>query len=1147
MSTKLSTVTTQYRRFTKNQVLTEGNLNEVVDFFDDQDRLTRICLSGVGVICGFNVAFDDAKNTISVSQGAGVTTDGDLFQLYNTNILGQKSIDLENKIYTHCKIYENTKAAYKPHFYDEAGKQLQLFELLTDEQKKLEKEPYFALQDFPSNTKFKITDAVTLLYLELYEKNSDLCVSLSCDNQGLEVIGNFRMLIVSKAVAAQINSHDSIHSKVDFTSLFHKLPDVKSNRIVIKPENFIHFEKMKETFTNGIFKNNVVDNLKNGYKLLLTELKMPVALNSIQNNLENIYNFSVINTPTDFQYRYDLLNDLVDTYNEIKLYLFSSNSSFCFPDIKAFPKHLMLGEIVKTSPCYQYRHAFYKSAVLSDENLGNCNDCGNKENFAVFAENTKIQPKIIAGNETTEIDICYGKNTDEQRVYNLIKRSVELLINYNTNYDFIKITPSLQHGNLGKKAIPFYSNVGDALIQSWDFDKTVLGKQRDNVSYHDALLNTKNPLQIHFDTNFYRIEGHQGRNFKEALHSIQKIRFENGLGFNVVVLAINATDFEKTKQEFTQYYLEKNHGYEHKAGVAPGGTFIMIYIDEEVPYYYDIARGPSLAGDFEKNTDGEPLTVINPVVADFTLPYMCCDDNNVSLALPTDKLCFDEKTPPFPFQVAPTGGFVKAKVRKGLNGGVTTNLFGAFVFDPNLVSAELIGKLISFTVNNFDTKCQISIYRKPKFDFESKVIDSGTNEITVEFSISVDNLDENKYDWDFGDGTAIFSTAKTSIKHTYKVDFETSEKYTFTATVEVNNKNCTSVVSHPVLLEYTAPKVSIEPTIFCRNDKNQYPFIIVPANANIKLTGEGVTKNAAGKAIFVAASVPAATNQVIVLVNDKPSNLVITLQDAPVARFTFIINRDLIVFNNNSDDAESYVWDIDGEIVEVKDKNSFQRPLSQFNKPAIKVSLTVKSKCGKTVDGPKTISIKKDFPVKNCLAEASLFIDASTKNFKKIKVTAAFKKFSDSVVKFILETENRFTEVQKSLPKYSNGSLNSNVPELFSKAYFDLISKTVELSNPLNANEIKVLQLLITLNTSLFYTILRCQDPNTLKEFQDQISGVLVSFDNLMLKFKDQKFNADTDGSLKKFLANMIDAFSKSDYIVAQITKQLDKLNTFLN
>ena len=56
MSAKLSTITTQYRRFTKNQVLTEGNLNEVVDFFDDQDRLSRIYLSGVGIVCGLHPA-----------------------------------------------------------------------------------------------------------------------------------------------------------------------------------------------------------------------------------------------------------------------------------------------------------------------------------------------------------------------------------------------------------------------------------------------------------------------------------------------------------------------------------------------------------------------------------------------------------------------------------------------------------------------------------------------------------------------------------------------------------------------------------------------------------------------------------------------------------------------------------------------------------------------------------------------------------------------------------------------------------------------------------------------------------------------------------------------------------------------------------
>ena len=105
MSAKLSTITTQYRRFTKNQVLTEGNLNEVVDFFDDQDRLSRIYLSGVGIVCGLYPAYDAVQNTISITQGTGITTDGDLFKLYQADVLGNKKIDFDSKTYTHCKFY----------------------------------------------------------------------------------------------------------------------------------------------------------------------------------------------------------------------------------------------------------------------------------------------------------------------------------------------------------------------------------------------------------------------------------------------------------------------------------------------------------------------------------------------------------------------------------------------------------------------------------------------------------------------------------------------------------------------------------------------------------------------------------------------------------------------------------------------------------------------------------------------------------------------------------------------------------------------------------------------------------------------------------------------------------------------------------
>ena len=101
MNAKLDNVTTQYRKFNVNQALTEGQLNEFIDYFEDQDRLSRTRLSGVGVVCGFESALDsdlqtkiltgkisqgeqpivENYTTIVITQGAGVTTDGDLITL----------------------------------------------------------------------------------------------------------------------------------------------------------------------------------------------------------------------------------------------------------------------------------------------------------------------------------------------------------------------------------------------------------------------------------------------------------------------------------------------------------------------------------------------------------------------------------------------------------------------------------------------------------------------------------------------------------------------------------------------------------------------------------------------------------------------------------------------------------------------------------------------------------------------------------------------------------------------------------------------------------------------------------------------------------------------------------------------------------
>jgi hypothetical protein len=1152
MLVKLSTITTLYRRFTKNQVLTEGHLNEIVDYFDDQDRISRIGLSGVGIICGFKVSYSPVSKDITITQGSGITTDGDLIQLYKSTPNGGKIIDFESKQYTHYKVYDNKKAAYKPYFYD-GSKQLDIFELLTAEQQLTESANTYPIHYLKKNTGLEVTDAVVLLYIESYEKDSDLCVSLSCDNQGLEIIGNHKALLVSKTVAAQINTHDKIISKIKFSNLYYKLPELVSNRIVLQPEDFSSYYEIKRKFTNGLFRNNVVARLQDGFEILLTPLKMPTILDSIKKNLASLYSFDEKNVPPDFQYRYDLLNDLIDTYNEIRLLLSNMDYDFCFPDIKSFPKHLMLGEVQKSGPCFEYRHSFYKSPLLTGQNLSTCNDCLPFDTLNEPGKKDTIN-EFIVDLEGKEITICYGKNTDLQQLYSLIKRCVQLLANYNVNYTYIKITPSFELGSLGKKAIPFYNNVGDHLIELWDYEKTTIGQQRNNRSYHDNLLNTKWPNEMVSDHNFYRIEGHQGTDYKKALKTIQAIRRQYGLGFNVVVLGVKAHDAKKIVENYTSYYLNKNHGYEHKSGVTPGGTFVMIYIEGEYsqyPYYYgygypyEYPRGNSLAGDFEKEGDkkepGESV-VLNPVIADFTLPYLCCDDNFITLSLPMNHICFDETTPYFPFHVTPTGGFVKADVDEDLNGGVTKNQYGEFVFDPKLVSEELIGKPITFTVNNFETNCQITIFRKPKFDF-TFVFPKSLNKdgVVVDFSISGENQKDMKYVWDFGDGSEPVATTEAKIQHIYAYEVPAKESYSFQVKVTGENGNCNAQAQHPVTFEVPVV-VGIDTKNICRNDLKPHILTIEPNSKKTVLSGPGVSQNDAGQYIFIGNNVPKDVDQVVILINGKPSNLTIIMQNPPVALFSYAIRNNQIAFSNKSTDALKYIWNIEEEVIETDATEAIIRPTSLYKNDVIKVSLSALNKrCGESIDGPRDIRIREKPTENPCLTNAVEFVKKTNLTFEKINQQPELQKFSKETLSLITEIQKQFASVEKETSAYINGDFNTALPEMYNElVYHNLL---LAARNARMEEEKTVLSFLTESHISLFYTIIKCQPAELINKFEKPFTTITARIDSLLQGFVKNQYKTDPKGTLKAFLTDQKIPFKDIKFILEAIESQLKSLN----
>jgi hypothetical protein len=68
------TIANTYPVFEADQVLTNDHLNSLVNYLDQQDRLTRMKLVGSGIVCGLEI--EPATSEIKISKGCAVTSQG---------------------------------------------------------------------------------------------------------------------------------------------------------------------------------------------------------------------------------------------------------------------------------------------------------------------------------------------------------------------------------------------------------------------------------------------------------------------------------------------------------------------------------------------------------------------------------------------------------------------------------------------------------------------------------------------------------------------------------------------------------------------------------------------------------------------------------------------------------------------------------------------------------------------------------------------------------------------------------------------------------------------------------------------------------------------------------------------------------------
>ncbi|UZO81749.1 PKD domain-containing protein [Aquimarina sp. ERC-38] len=830
MITKLDKIEPGFRRFSRSQFLTDSHLNQIFDHFDDQIRLSRVNLSGVGIVCGFEIS--STFGVITINQGLGITTDGDLLHLYK-DIKGNKTIDFPSIDYRYFKIYDNSKSNYFPFFFHNEA-QIELYELLTTD----EDSETSSLINFSNDGRPALEDMVVLIYIENYERNINQCSSLNCDGEGIDVVANYRVLLTTKANAALINSHDSTINRINYHKLYYQLPEVLLPKVIVELEDFEDFNTLIDKLTSPFSNTKVLDDLLIGYKTIFETLKLSDLGTEFENRITTLFDpdSGQLRRP-DIQYRYDLLKDIVNTYQEIKRIMLKLSSRICYANLSDFPKHLMLGELVNEKNCYDCRHGFYKSVAHTAKAGKGCFNCDDANS-----------------NGDGGLTVCYDIHEPEQKLFSLLLRTLKQLEGYNLVFGEVKITPSRLLGDLSQKAIPFYYKVDEELIKLWNFDKSAKKIEKSNVSYHRDLLDSDNPLTLCVDKDFYRIEGHLGQDYKHVIEELKNLKTQNAVSFNIVALRISnpigliggevrreaegtvatrLTELRELAEDYTSYYVSRRPGLEHKAGVTPKGTFVLVFLD-------DIAvlpgGGEGEGGLSRRRELSSPAVrmelATNPVIADFMVPYVCCDESVLKLELPVSTLCFGSDTEPIPFKASPTNGFVTADIPRGLNGGVIRDDKGDSYFDPNMVSPELINTPIRFELNNQDTEAVITINRLPEPIVSTAVVYDNPfrTEVTVTYTVSGLFLNEiEEFEWDFlGDDTFVNDEPKASgnVVRQYQNSVESAPN-TIIPKLRVRSRFCENEIS--------IDPITFEDPIVIELDFDRNKLCVNPADCDISI------------------------------------------------------------------------------------------------------------------------------------------------------------------------------------------------------------------------------------------------------------------------------------------------------------------------
>ena len=306
---------TGYTIFEDNQVLTKEPLNRLVDYLDDQERLTRVSLLGVGIFCGLRLSA--GAGGVALTKGVAVTTDGDLLRVP------------QDLTYTRFRKYGTEAPKYDP-FYDGANMR-SVFELVGEEVSTAD-----PLDTFAQGGK-KVTDMIGVLLMESFQKDADLCTGGDCDNKGKDALGNVKLLLMAPADVAALRETLPTFSKASG-----QIPLTYAKRVVLN-DGIDSAAKLAAAYraAAAVTRGRLLDTLKQLLAVSGPFFGDVFAKDPLGDWTTKL---NVAHPDGAAEQYFDHLTDVVDACNALGAVL-AGDTAVCCPPQAAFPKHVLLGAV----------------------------------------------------------------------------------------------------------------------------------------------------------------------------------------------------------------------------------------------------------------------------------------------------------------------------------------------------------------------------------------------------------------------------------------------------------------------------------------------------------------------------------------------------------------------------------------------------------------------------------------------------------------------------------------------------------------------------------------------------------------------------------------------------------------------------------